>query len=158
MVWCAVYVILAGEINAGLFFTGLFILIFLSIFLYERKTRLSYEVTDYLKGFKLFLETTERDRYLFHNAPEKSPEQFMEYLPYAIAFGVEEMWAEVFKDITLPSPGWYDGGSAATFNALNLTSSLGAFSTAFASSSGASPSSGGGSSGGGSGGGGGGSW
>lgn len=156
--WSVFYTILAGGINGGLFITGIFILIFLSIFLYERKTRLAYEVTDYLKGFKLFLETTERDRYLFHNAPEKSPEQFMEYLPYAIAFGVEEKWAEVFKDIALPSPGWYDGGNVSTFNAVSLSHSLGAFSTAFASSSGASPSSGGGSSGGGSGGGGGGSW
>jgi len=158
VVWGVFYVVLAGEINGGLFFTGIFILIFLSIFLYERKTRLAYEVTDYLKGFKLFLETTERDRYVFHNAPEKSPEQFMEYLPYAIAFGVEEKWAEVFKDIVLPAPSWYDGGSTHSFSAVNLTSSLGAFSTAFAQSSGASPSSGGGSSGGGSGGGGGGSW
>lgn len=156
--WSVFYTVLTGEINGGLFITGLFILIFLGVFLYERKTRLAYEVTDYLKGFKLFLETTERDRYLFHNAPEKSPEQFMEYLPYAIAFGVEEKWAEVFKDITLPSPGWYDGGNADSFSAINLASSLGAFSTAFASSSGSSPSSGGGSSGGGSGGGGGGSW
>ena len=156
--WGIFYVAAVWNINSGYFISGLFIALFLGVFLYERKTQLAYEVTDYLQGFKLFLETTERDRYLFHNAPEKSPEQFMEYLPYAIAFGVEEKWAEVFKDITIPVPGWYDGGSVSTFNAASLSHSLGAFSTAFASSSGASASSGGGSSGGGSGGGGGGSW
>ena len=128
------------------------------IVFYRRRTRKGYEVQDYLKGFRLFLNTTERDRYTFHNAPEKSPEQFMEYLPYAIAFGVEKKWAKVFEGITIPNPTWYDSGSVGAFSATNLTTSLGAFSTAFASSSGSSASSGGGSSGGGSGGGGGGSW
>jgi hypothetical protein len=150
--------LLFGEVPGVFFIFALFLGLVLSAFLYERKTPLAYEVETYLKGFKLFLETTERDRYLFHNAPEKNPEQFMEYLPYAIAFGVETKWAEVFKDISIPNPSWYEGGSSGAFSAMNLTSSLGAFSTAFASSSGASASSGGGSSGGGSGGGGGGSW
>lgn len=125
---------------------------------FKRRTRKGYEALDHLKGFKLFLSVTEKERYEFHNAPEKSPEMFMEYLPYAIAFGVEKKWADVFKDITIPDPDWYDGGGVGHFSAVNLTTSLGAFSTAFASSSGTSASSGGGSSGGGGGGGGGGSW
>jgi hypothetical protein len=157
-VWAALYVLLVGEVNGGLFVVGIGIAIVLGVFLYERRTSDAYERINYLKGFKLFLATTERDRYLFHNAPEKNPEQFMEYLPYAIAFGVEKEWAKVFEGITIPNPGWYDGGSATSFNAANLSTSLGAFSTAFAASSGASASSGGGSSGGGTGGGGGGSW
>lgn len=129
--------------------------------IWRRRTRKGYEALDHLKGFKDFLSTTEKERYKFHNAPDKSPEQFMQYLPYAIAFGVEKEWGEVFKNITIPDPEWYDGGSAGTFSAKNLTTSLGAFSTAFAASSGSSGSSGsggGGSVGGGSGGGGGGSW
>jgi len=157
-IWAALYVFLVGEVNGGLFVVGACIAVVLVVFLYERRTAEAYETVRYLNGFKLFLETTERDRYLFHDAPEKSPEQFMQYLPYAIAFGVEEKWAKVFEGITIPNPSWYDGGSAASFSAGNLTSSLGAFSTAFAASSGASASSGGGSSGGGAGGGGGGSW
>lgn len=127
-------------------------------FAYRRRTRKGYEALDHLKGFKEFLSVTEKERYAFHNAPTKSPEQFMEYLPYAIAFGVEKKWAEVFKDITIPDPDWYEGAGTAHFSATNLTTSLGAFSTAFASSSGSSGSSGGGSVGGGGGGGGGGSW
>jgi uncharacterized membrane protein len=158
IVWAVLYVLIAGEVNGGLFIIGAILALVISLMLYERKTVEAYETIGYLEGFKLFLETTERDRYLFHNAPEKSPEQFMEFLPYAIAFGVEEKWAKVFEGITIPNPGWYDGGSVGAFSATNLTSSLGAFSTAFASSSGASASSGGGSSGGGAGGGGGGSW
>lgn len=125
---------------------------------YRRRTRKGYEALDYLKGFKLFLSVTDKERFKFHNAPQKSPEQFMEYLPYAIAFGVEKEWAEVFKDITIPQPDWYDGQGAA-FNAIYLSQSLGTFGTTVASASGSSPaSSGGGSAGGGAGGGGGGSW
>lgn len=125
---------------------------------YHRRTRKGYEALNYLKGFKLFLSVTETERYKFFNAPEKSPEQFMQYLPYAIAFGVENEWAKAFVGITLPNPEWYDGGSISTFSAMALTSDLGAFSTTFAASSGTSGSSGGGFSGGGGGGGGGGSW
>jgi len=125
--------------------------------MYERRTRLGYEAQDHLKGFKLFLSVTDEERFKFHNAPQKSPEQFMQYLPYAIAFGVEKQWAKAFEGITIPNPDWYEGGSS-SFSAVNLTSSLGAFSTSFAASSGSSGSSGGGSSGGGGGGGGGGSW
>ncbi len=125
---------------------------------YERRTRRGYEAQDHLKGFKRFLSVTDGERFAFHNAPQKSPEQFMQYLPYAIAFGVEKQWADAFKDITIPDPEWYDAQSTGSFSAVNLTSSLGAFSTSFAASSGTSGSSGGGSSGGGGGGGGGGSW
>ncbi len=141
----------------GILFTVL-ILIFLIIS--RRRTQKGYEALYHLKGFEDFLSTTEKDRYKFHNAPTKSPEQFMQFLPFAIALGVEKEWAEVFKDITIPNPEWYDGGSSTAFSAVNLSSSLGAFSTAFASSSGSSGSgsSGGGSTGGGGGGGSVGSW
>lgn len=141
---------------------GILLVIFIIIFLIisRRRTRKGYEALDHLKGFKDFLSVTDKERYKFHNAPQKSPEQFMQYLPYAIAFGVEEEWAKVFKDITIPNPDWYDGGSPGAFAATNLTQSLGAFSTAFAASSGSSGSgsSGGGSVSGGGGGGSVGSW
>lgn len=149
-----------GKIGSGFVLVGIFVAASLAIisFMYRRRTRKGYEALDHLEGFKQFLSVTEKERYAFHNAPEKSPEQFMEYLPYAIAFGVEKKWAELFKNITIPDPTWYDGGSVGSFSATNLTSSLGAFSTAFAASSGSSGSGGGGSAGGGGGGGGGGSW
>ncbi len=125
---------------------------------YRRRTRLGYEALNHLKGFKDFLSVTGEERFKFHNAPSKSPEQFLEYLPYAVALGVEKEWAEVFEDITIPQPNWYDGGSVGSFNATALATNLGSFSSAFAASSGSSGSSGGGSVGGGAGGGGGGSW
>ncbi len=127
------------------------------LFVYRRRTKKGHQALDHLKGFKEFLSVTDRDRFKFHNAPQKSPEQFMAYLPYAIAFGVEKEWAEAFKDISLPEPDWYDGNGHA-FNAVYLSQSLGTFGSSMSSATGASASSGGGSSGGGAGGGGGGSW
>lgn len=126
---------------------------------FRRRTTKGYEALDHLKGFKEFLQVTEKDRYIFHNAPEKNPEQFMQYLPYAIAFGVEKEWAKTFDGIIIPNPNWYDGGSGAhTFSSIALTDSLGGFSS-FVTDSVSSPgSNGGGFSGGGGGGGGGGSW
>ncbi len=124
----------------------------------DRRSAAGHEARNHLEGFKKFLSVTEKERYAFHNAPAKSPELFMQYLPYAIALGVEKEWAEVFVGITIPNPGWYDGGSAGAFSAAALTSDIGAFSTSFTSSSGTGGSSGSGASGGGGGGGGGGSW
>lgn len=123
--------------------------------IFKRRTIKGYEALFHLKGFKLFLSVTDTERFAFHNAPQKSPELFMEYLPYAIALGVEQQWAKVFADITLPSPAWYDGNGTVAFSAVALSDSLNGFASALASSS---ASSGGGSSGGGGGGGGGGSW
>ncbi len=137
----------------------IFVVVLFAVLSEGRRTRKGYEALDHLKGFKQFLQVTESQRYIFHNAPEKNAEQFMEFLPYAIAFGVEKEWAKTFEGVTIPNPGWYDGGgSAQTFNAVALTQSLGGFSSSFGTSSGTSASSGGGSSGGGGGGGGGGSW
>jgi len=133
--------------------------IIISVMVYRRRTVKGYEAKQHILGFKEFLSVTDKERFDFHNAPEKSPEQFMEYLPYAVALGVEDKWAEVFNDITIATPDWYDGGTAnSAFVASSLVHDIGAFSSSFTSSSGTSPSSGGGSAGGGAGGGGGGSW
>lgn len=108
-------------------------------------------------GFRLYLNTVEKDRLKFTDAPEKTPERFSKMLPYAIALGVEKQWAQQFEGIDLAqSTSWYSG-NLATFSAVALASDLG---SSFAStvSSNSSVSSSGGSSGGGFGGGGGGSW
>jgi len=148
--------------QSGLFLVGFIVLLcggIIGVMVYRRRTRKGYEAKQHILGFKEFLSVTGKERFAFHNAPEKSPEQFMEYLPYAVALGVEDKWAKVFKDITISSPDWYDGGTAnGAFVASSLTHDIGAFSSSLTASSGTSPSSGGGSSGGGAGGGGGGSW
>lgn len=123
-----------------------------------RRSQAGYAARWHLLGFKDFLSVTDRERFTFHNAPEKNPELFMQYLPYAIALGVEEQWAEAFRDITLATPVWYEDATGSSFSAAAFASDMGAFSSSFSASSGASGSSGGGSAGGGAGGGGGGSW
>ncbi|MEY3783781.1 MAG: hypothetical protein RLZZ230_103 [Candidatus Parcubacteria bacterium] len=130
----------------------------------ERRTKLGFEALNHLKGFKLFLSVTDKERFEFHNAPSLNPEKFMEYLPYAIALGVESQWAEIFKDVIIDSPQWYTSNYG-TFDTISFGQHLVMFTGAISSgmsvspqSSGGSGSFGGGSSGGGSGGGGGGSW
>lgn len=124
----------------------------------RRRTKKGYEAKQHLLGFKDFLSVTDGERFTFHNAPARNPETFMAYLPYAIALGVEKEWAAVFKDITIPTPDWYEGTNIAAFNATAFASDLGAFSASLSATSGSTGSSGGGSAGGGGGGGGGGSW
>lgn len=140
-------------------FLGAIVLMVTIGFSLERRTQKGYEALNHLKGFKDFLSTTEKERYAFHNAPDKNPEQFMEYLPYAIAFKVEKEWAEVFKDVQIGNPDWYQTDvPGAHFSAVAFSNEIGSFSSSLASSGGSSGSSGGGSAGGGAGGGGGGSW
>ncbi len=111
-------------------------------------------------GFKLFLNVTEKDRMKFHDAPERTPELFSKFLPYAVALGVEKEWAKQFEgiDVSQTTNNWYVG-SYAGFSAMNLANDLSnSFAPVVSSNSSVSSSGGGGSSGGGFGGGGGGSW
>jgi uncharacterized membrane protein len=106
-------------------------------------------------GFKEFLERVETERY---RKMITSPELFERYLPFAMAFGVEEKWAKAFEGIYRDPPTWYVGQTG-HFSPGSFASSMGEMSSAASSSMSSSPSSsgsgGGGSSGGGSGGGGG---
>ena len=106
-------------------------------------------------GFKEFLERVDSERY---RKMITSPEMFERFLPFAMAFGVEEKWAKAFEDIYREPPTWYVGGTG-PFNVSSFSHSISTMSTAASSSMSSSPSSsgsgGGGSSGGGSGGGGG---
>ncbi|MDA1316587.1 MAG: DUF2207 domain-containing protein [bacterium] len=127
-----------------------------------RKTQSGKEAANRAESLKRFLESQERQ--LKHQADNQV--MFEKLLPYAIAFGVERVWAERFKDLTLKNADWYETSdhNALTAGVLtnNLTSSFApAFksaSTPVTSSSGFSSGMSSGSSGGGGGGGGGGNW
>ncbi len=130
-----------------------------------RRTSAGIRLLADIKGFKLFLSVTEKDRLDFHNAPERTPEQFQVLLPYAIVFGVENKWAAQFATLSIPPPNWAEGNLNG-FNAVMLASSLNSLHAAASSSAFSPPSSAGaggsgfsgGGVGGGGGGGGGGSW
>jgi uncharacterized membrane protein len=92
---------------------------------------------------------------------------FEKFLPFAIVFGVEKIWGERFKDLSITNPDWYEGNTRTGFSPMMFTSSLSSSFHSSVQSSSISPtrsstghSSGfsGGFSGGGGGGGGGGSW
>lgn len=143
--------------------------------LLKAPTRLGRRVMDRLEGFELYLSVAEKDRMNFHNPPERTPELFERFLPYALALGVEQAWSEQFDRVLAVAsqdpgransgyrPRWYSGNRFHGGRLSDFASSLGgSFSGAIASSSTApgssSGSGGGGSSGGGGGGGGGSGW
>ncbi len=128
----------------------------------ERMTNEGYTRWAYIEGFRDFLKLTEANRMAMLEAPERKPEQFSEYLPYAIALGVEKQWAGQFKNLDVRTDSWYESStSTRALNIAYLTSSLSqglnGVSSSVNQSSGTSGS-GGGFSGGGFSGGGGGSW
>lgn len=113
------------------------------------------------KSLKTFL--TSQERQLEFQA--KNQMMFEKLLPYAVAFGVEKIWADRFKDITISQPAWYTSRDHSVFNAIYFSNSLNRSVSTFTysatptrSSSGFSSGFSGGFSGGGGGGGGGGSW
>lgn len=127
-----------------------------------KKTREGVIAKEKSLGFKEFLYRAERYRVQW----QEKERIFEKYLPYAMVFGITEVWAKNFQDIYKQPPDWYEGDWT-TFNAVYLATSLNSFSntasTAYSppsttASSGGSGFGGGGSSGGGMGGGGGGSW
>lgn len=145
-------------IAAGIL-SGIIIILF-GWFMPSRTIRGTRELEKIL-GFQEFLSRVEGDRL---NRMVKTPQMFEQYLPYAMALGVEDNWARAFDGIDRQPPAWYSGPAGAhTFRPSAFTSNLGRMSaqaaTVMASaprSSGGSGFGGGGSSGGGFGGGGGG--
>ncbi|MFH1827307.1 MAG: hypothetical protein ABH812_02650 [bacterium] len=127
-----------------------------------RKTLSGVSGANVAKSLKSFLSSQERQ--LEYQA--KNQLFFEKLLPYAVAFGIEKIWAKRFKDINFKQPDWYSGQSS-TFNSVIFVNSLNNSFKSTASSISASrsssgfssgSSSGGGFSGGGGGGGGGRSW
>ena len=126
---------------------------------------------DGIEGFRMYLGAAEQERMNMLNPPERTPELFEKFLPYAIALDVENEWGEQFNDVLAMAsqdvdkggyrPRWYRGNldshswsSGAAF-ASGIGGALGgsiSSSTSSSSGSGGRGSSGGGGGGGGGGG------
>ena len=126
-----------------------------------RKTVEGVNAFNVSKSLKNFL--TSQERQLKFQADKQM--MFEKLLPYAVAFGVEKIWAKRFKSMNFREPSWYKGYDSGSFNSVvfasSLNSSIHSLSTAATpttSSTGHSSGFSGGFSGGGGGGGGGGSW
>jgi len=127
-----------------------------------RKTVFGAEAKNVAFSLKNFL--TSQKRQLEFQADKQM--MFERLLPFAVAFGVEKIWAKRFETLNITQPSWYHSYSSNNFNSYLLVNSLNSSfrsintaATPTRSSSGFSSGfSGGGFSGGGGGGGGGGSW
>ncbi|MEP7104442.1 MAG: DUF2207 domain-containing protein, partial [Chloroflexota bacterium] len=126
-----------------------------------QKTAAGHDVLMRALGFRMYMATAERYQQQF----AEREKIFSALLPFAIVFGVVDMWASAFHDIDVAAAtaGWYVG--AGGLNALSFSNNLQTFNSSVDSaivftpgSSGSSGFGGGGGSGGGGGGGGGGSW
>ncbi|MEE4263091.1 MAG: DUF2207 domain-containing protein [Desulfobacteraceae bacterium] len=151
----------------------LFVFILINAIFYhllKAPTLTGRKLMDQIDGFKLYLSVAEKDRLNFLNPPDRTPELFERYLPYALALDVEQEWSEQFATVLAKAaqsgtyrPAWYSGHNWQSWNTTGFASNLGSsFSGAISSASTApgssSGSGGGGSSGGGGGGGGGSGW
>ena len=141
--------------------------------LLKAPTRAGRQLMDRVDGFKMFLSAVDGNRMNTMIPVGQTPELFERFLPYALALGVEQAWAEQFSHVlaTVGAPGhesaaytpsWYSGGfigsSPAAFASSFSSSFSGAVSSASTPPGSSSGGGGGGSSGGGGGGGGGGGW
>ena len=175
--------VFAGLIVGTLFFgqtvsySAAFILISIGLLnavffhLLKAPTLKGRQVIDQLEGFKMYLSVAEKERLEILHPPERTPELFEKYLPYALALDVENEWSDQFAEVLAQaqsggqpySPAWYQGRAWGDFQADRFVNTLGGdFAGAISSSSSppgsSSGSGGGGSSGGGGGGGGGSGW
>lgn len=132
------------------------------------------KLRDAIAGFRQYLGIAEEHRLEMLHPPEKTPELFERYLPYAVALDVENAWAKKFAGAlaaagaTAAVSSWYLASNNRSATDLvdrlgsGLSQTVASASTAPGSRSGSggfsSGSSGGGSSGGGGGGGGGSGW
>ena len=141
------------------------------VYLLRAPTLKGRQIMDQIEGFKMYLSVAEKERLELLHPPEKTPELFEKYLPYAFALDVENEWSEQFAEVLAQaaaagqsySPSWYAGRSWNSQNLAGFAEGLGSSLSSSISSAATPPSSssgsgGGGSSGGGGGGGGGGGW
>jgi hypothetical protein len=82
---------------------------------------------DLIDGFKRYLSVAEEDRLKLVNPPERTPELFERFLPYAIALGVENRWAMQFTSVLAAAgigaavSSWYTGDTGNVSNIGSFT-------------------------------------
>ncbi len=150
---------------------AMFIVMAFFAIIMKRPTLRGRQLLDEMKGFEDYLDVAEKHEMNLRNPPQKTPELFEKYLPFALALGVDQSWAEKFVKILARTrspdggnyrPEWYHGTWNSRDVAGNVSQLSGGLNTALATSvsppGSSSGGGGGGSSGGGGGGGGGGGW
>src|SRR5581483_10998055 len=75
------------------------------------KTLLGARTWVQVRGFEEFIDRVDADR--LRRMPADT---FEKYLPYAMAFGLEQQWAQKFAGIIKDPPSWYIGPDTGHFN------------------------------------------
>jgi len=99
----------AGEVMGLVFlvkFSSIFVALFLIIsaflhilfhYLLKAPTAAGRRLLDQVDGFKMFLGAVDGDRLNRVMPPDKTPETFEKFLPYALALDLEQAWSEKFS-------------------------------------------------------------
>lgn len=90
------------------------------------KTLLGARLRVHCLGFKEFMTRVDADR-----LKRMPPDTFEKFLPYAMAFGVEQQWAKAFEGLITEPPSWYVGssfGPGLLWNPLIFASTMNTFS------------------------------
>jgi hypothetical protein len=67
--------------------------------LFKMPTKAGRKMMDAIEGFRMYLGVAEEDRLQAFYPPQKTPELFERYLPYAVALDVENAWAKRFEGV-----------------------------------------------------------
>jgi uncharacterized membrane protein len=123
-----------------------FIIVAVFGWLMPRRTMAGARTHTWLRGFEEFLERVEKDRL---ERLVDSPAVFEKFLPFAMAFGVENSWARAFEGLATQPPSWYHTADGRAFRPNLFVADLGRMTNAAGSAMTSAPrsSGGGGSSG-----------
>ncbi|MGZ4827267.1 MAG: DUF2207 domain-containing protein [Terriglobales bacterium] len=84
------------------------------------KTLLGARTRVEILGFQEFMNRVDRDR-----IQRMPPDTFEKFLPYAMALGVENHWAQAFAGIVTQPPSWYSGPTGSgMFNPVFFSSNM----------------------------------
>ncbi len=112
-----------GELTRGALFIliGAVLLALLNLlfyFLLRAPTIAGRKMLDQIEGFRMYLTTAEEERLKAMNPPEKTPELFERYLPYAMALDCQTEWTDKFAAVLAAAavagaaaPIWYHGNN-----------------------------------------------
>lgn len=91
----------AGQIKAGILFVVLGAAAINWIFyeLLKAPTLAGRRLMDKVEGFKHYIGVAEKQQLESKHPQGRTPTLFEAYLPYALALGVEQKWAEKFSDV-----------------------------------------------------------
>ncbi|MFR5875127.1 MAG: DUF2207 domain-containing protein [Eubacterium sp.] len=88
------------------------VIAFIISFFIRQRTDEGHELKQKINGFKLFLETAEKEK--LELLVEENPEYFYNVLPFAYTLGVSDKWIKNFEGIVIPKPDWYNGQTFTT--------------------------------------------